>query len=79
MSRNRHNDEQIMAFANEMLEFVDQQKEEMFRKIEEFHEPNCTAPQGEKEKCMLGFSVHFLDLLSHLAYEKELEKLHGKH
>lgn len=74
MPENLHTEAELTIFANEMLEFVVKHKNELLRRIEEFHVPRCTAKESMKEGCLLAFSMNFLDLLTQMAADKELEE-----
>lgn len=76
MSTNKHSIEEIEAFANEMLDLTNKNKEELLRRIEEFHAPNCTATERNKEKCLLAFSFRFLELLEQMNEQREMEKMY---
>lgn len=74
MKDNNHTDEQINEFANQMLDLVEGQREDLLNKIKKFHEPACTAPDEIKEGCTLEFTFVFLTLLDDMLVEREMEK-----
>jgi hypothetical protein len=75
MPTNGHADEEILAFADEIIQTIKDQRSALLDKIEAFHIPFCTAPEDAKEGCLTGFTITFLNLIEARFSELTFEKL----
>lgn len=71
---NKHSKDEIMAFAHKLLDRTDEQRAQLIRDIEEFHEDRCTAPDKYKGECLQAFTAAFVLLLMQTDEERAASK-----